>query len=172
MLARCQSRELRLLEIGIDIDSIERHQASEPLTRLHVVADLYRAITNDAIEGGTDDGEREVALSLGKRRLILLKRIDCLNLLRLQHGDISLSSLHAGLPAVYRGDGLIAILLRLLECLLAGVSAGGEFLLAREFELSARLTRDGRIVLRLWLAGGGFLAGGPLAGAGHGGPPA
>ena len=30
-LARAQSRELRLLEVGVDVDVVERHQAGEPL---------------------------------------------------------------------------------------------------------------------------------------------
>ena len=41
-LAGLQPRELRLLEVGVDIDVVERHQAREPLARLHVVADSAR----------------------------------------------------------------------------------------------------------------------------------
>ena len=45
-LAGPQPRELRLLEVGVDVDRVERHQAREPLAGLHVVADLHRAVAD------------------------------------------------------------------------------------------------------------------------------
>ena len=41
-LAGLQPGELRLLEVRVDIDGVERHQAREPLAGLHVIADLHR----------------------------------------------------------------------------------------------------------------------------------
>src|SRR5262249_14703186 len=61
--------------------------------------------------------------------------------------------------AVHGGDGLIAVLLRLLERLLACELAGSEFVLTLELELRAPLARDGRIKLRLSLINGRFLRG-------------
>ena len=49
-LARAAAGELRLLEVGVDVDVVERHQAGEPLARLHVVADLHGAVADDAVE--------------------------------------------------------------------------------------------------------------------------
>ena len=42
--------ELRFLEVGIDIDGVQRHQAGETLGRLHIVADLHGAIADHAVE--------------------------------------------------------------------------------------------------------------------------
>src|SRR5258705_26079 len=40
LLAGLEARELRLLQVGVDIDIVERDEAREPLTGLHEVADL------------------------------------------------------------------------------------------------------------------------------------
>ena len=39
-LAGLAAGELRLLEVGIDVDRVERHEAGKPLARLDIVADL------------------------------------------------------------------------------------------------------------------------------------
>ena len=68
-LAGPEAGELRLLEIGVDIDVVERHQARQPLAGLHVVADLHGAVADDAVDRRADDGEGQIALGLGQCRL-------------------------------------------------------------------------------------------------------
>ena len=71
-LAGMQVGELRLLEVGVDVDVVERHEAGEALARLHIVAALHGAVADDAFERRADGGERQVALGLGERRLQLV----------------------------------------------------------------------------------------------------
>ena len=54
-LAWPQPRELRFLEVGVDVDRVERHQARQPLAGLHVVAGLHRAVADHAVERRADD---------------------------------------------------------------------------------------------------------------------
>ncbi len=68
-LTGLQARELRFLEIGIDVDAIERHQAGEALAGLDVIADLHGAIADDAVDRRADLGKGKIALGLGLRRL-------------------------------------------------------------------------------------------------------
>src|SRR5207249_9577591 len=72
-LARPQSRDLRLLEIRVDIYLVERNQTCEPLPRLHVIAALHCAVADDAVERSADHCERQIPLGFGKRRLELLE---------------------------------------------------------------------------------------------------
>ena len=87
-LAGPQLRELRLLEIGGDIDLVERNEAREPLAGLHIVAGLHRAIADHAVDRRADDGEGQIALGLGERCLEFVERVDRLLLLSLEHVDI------------------------------------------------------------------------------------
>jgi len=82
-LAHAQLAELRFLEVRVDIDVVERHEARQPLSGLDVVAGLHRAIADHPVERRPDDGERKVALGLGQRRLQMLERALGLLLLRL-----------------------------------------------------------------------------------------
>src|SRR5439155_19932884 len=67
VLAGLDAGELRLLELRVNVDALERHQAQEPGAGLHVVADLNGAVADHAVEGRADLGEGEIALRLGQR---------------------------------------------------------------------------------------------------------
>ena len=164
-LARTQIGELRLLEIRVDIDRVERDEAREPLPGLDQVADLHGAITDHAVERRADHGKGQVALCLGQRRLELLERAERFDLLGLQHVDIGLGRFERRLARLHRGIALIAVGLRLFERLTAGVVARGEFLLPLELELGAPGAGLRRHELRLGLVDGGLLGDDLLADA-------
>jgi hypothetical protein len=128
-------RQLRLLEIGVDIDVVERHEARHPLPGLHIVAGLHGAIAEHAVDRRADDGERQIALGFRLRGLELVERANGLLLLRLQHIEIGFRRLDDRLRAVDGGGRLIAIGLGLLQRLLAGIFLHRERLLPVEFEL-------------------------------------
>ena len=46
--------ELRLLEVGVDVEVVERHQRHQPRSRLHVVADLDGLVADDTVEWRAD----------------------------------------------------------------------------------------------------------------------
>ena len=50
-LAGLEPRELRFLEVRVDIDVGERHQAGEALAGLHEVADLHGAVADTPSTG-------------------------------------------------------------------------------------------------------------------------
>ena len=102
-LAGAQARKLGLLEIGVDIDVVERHQAGDALPGLHVVAGLHRAIGEHAVDRRADHGEGEIALGLGQRRLEFVERARGLLLLRLEHVEIGRGGIDPGLRIVDRG---------------------------------------------------------------------
>ena len=56
-LSGLQARDLGLLEVGGDVDIVERHEAREPLAGLHVVAGLHGAIADHAVDRRADHGE-------------------------------------------------------------------------------------------------------------------
>ena len=68
LLPRLDVGELGLLEVGVDIGGVERHERHQPRARLHEIADLGRLVADDAVERRDDAGERKVALRLGERR--------------------------------------------------------------------------------------------------------
>ena len=88
LLAGAQTRQLRLLEVGVDVNLIERHEAREPLAGLHVIAGLHGAIADHAVDRRVDDGERQIALGLGERGLEFVERRDRLLLLTFEDVDI------------------------------------------------------------------------------------
>ena len=61
-LPRLDARELGLLEIGVDIGGVERHQRHQPGSRLHELADLGRLVADRPVEGSEHAGERQIAL--------------------------------------------------------------------------------------------------------------
>ena len=73
-LAGPQACELRLLEVGGDVNLVERDEARQPLAGLHIVAGLHRAIADHAVDRRADDGEGQIALGLGERGLELVER--------------------------------------------------------------------------------------------------
>ena len=52
-------RELRLLEIGVDIGRVERHQRHQPRARLHELADLGRLVADDVPSKGATTRVKE-----------------------------------------------------------------------------------------------------------------
>ena len=54
---KTQIGKLRLLEICVDIDRVERDEAREPLLGLDQVANLHGAITDYAVERRADHGK-------------------------------------------------------------------------------------------------------------------
>ena len=87
-LTRTDALELRLLEIGIDIDVVERHHIAEPLPHHDEVAGGNQAIGEDAVDRRTHRGEIEIALGLGERCLQFGKLRAGFGLLRLGDLDI------------------------------------------------------------------------------------
>ena len=67
LLPRLDVGELRLLEIGVDIGGVQRHQRHQPRARLDEVADLGRLVADDAVERRDDAGEGKIALGLVER---------------------------------------------------------------------------------------------------------
>src|SRR5262249_53169954 len=156
-LAGLQSRELRLLEIGVDIDGVERDQTEEPRAGLHVVAHLDRAVAHRAVEGRAYLREGEIALGLGERGLQLLERAPRLFLLALGDLDARRRGGDRRLRALHRRIGLIAAGTRLLLGLAAGEFFGGERVLSRELELGAERAGLRGDELRLRLLDRGLL---------------
>ncbi len=146
-----EAGELGLLEVGVDEDVGERHQRGDALAGLHVIADLGRAVADDAVDRRADLGERQIALGLGERGPQLRERRHGFLLLRLEHADIGDGVVERGLRAQHRRIGLVAVGDRLFERLLAGELLALERLLALVFELHPRPSglRRGELRLRL-----------------------
>ena len=87
-LARAQMGQLRLLEVGVDMDAVQRHQGRQPRVGLDVGADLHGLVADNAVDRGADDGEGEVALGLGHGGAQLARDPLGLGLLRPQHVDV------------------------------------------------------------------------------------
>src|SRR5712671_5578648 len=68
-LARTDALELRLLEVGIDEDVVERHDIAEPLPHHHEVAGVDQTVGERPLDRRAHRREVEVALGLGQRRL-------------------------------------------------------------------------------------------------------
>ena len=137
-LAGAQARQLRFLEVGVDINLIERNEARKPLAGLHVIAGLHGAIADHAVDRRADDGERQIALGLGERGLEFIKRRDRLLLLALEHVDIGRRRNRWRLARLDAGDRLIAVGLRLLQQLAARGVARDQVILPVELQLRAR----------------------------------
>ena len=55
LLARPDVGELRLLEVGVDMDARQRHQGGQPRAGLHIGADLDRLVADDAVDRRADE---------------------------------------------------------------------------------------------------------------------
>ena len=106
-LAGNQLAKLCLLEIGDQIDLVERHDHRELLAGRNQVAELDRPIADHAVIGRAQHRERQVARRLvsGKfevahRRLRFLK-------LRFQNADIGVGTSDLGIGAYQHGVGLL-----------------------------------------------------------------
>ena len=109
-LAQLEVGELGLLEVGLDIDLIERHQRQQPLAGLDEFAGLGGAVADDAVKGCTDDGVIEIERGLIAGEPVLVEGALGLGLLGGKHADIG----------VRRGDGGIGC-----DNGLPGLIAGG-----------------------------------------------
>ncbi len=87
-LAGPDALELRFLEIGVDIDVVERHHIAEPLPGLDEVAGVDQAVGEDAVDRRAHRGEVEIALGLGQRGLQFRELRAGFGLLRLGDLDI------------------------------------------------------------------------------------
>ena len=155
-LAGLQLAELRLLEVRVDIDRIERHQAREPLARLHVVADLHGAIADDAVDRRlmtVNERSRSALASAVFNSFSVRAASSCCALSTSTFA--SAASIAACAPCT--AAAVCAVGLRGLERLLAGVVARRERLLALELELGARGGRLRGGELRLGLLDRGLL---------------
>ena len=137
-LAGPQAAELGLLEVGVDVDVVERNEAREPLAGLHIIAGLHGAIADHAVDRRADDGERQVALGLGERGLEFGERRDRLLLLALEHVDVgrqpnSIAACAPCTPAIR----LIAVRLRLLQQLPARRVACDQQVLSVQLQFGA-----------------------------------
>ena len=80
--------ELRLLEVGVDMDRLQRHQRRQPRVGLDVGADLHRLVADHAVERRADGGERQVALRFRHGSAQLARDALGLGLLGVQHVDV------------------------------------------------------------------------------------
>ena len=141
-LAGLEPRELRLLEIGVDIDVRQRHQARQPLAGLHEIADLHRAVADDAVDRRADDGEGQIALGLGQRGLAApcaWRAASCR--CAVSTSTLAMAASSAACALCTPATAWSRLRLRLFQRLPAGELLGGQFLLARQFGFGARLRR-------------------------------
>ncbi len=59
-----QMGDLRLLEVGVDIELVDRHERGQSLASGNEVTDLDGDVADDAVIGRLQDGEAEVAVGL------------------------------------------------------------------------------------------------------------
>ena len=105
-LPRPQVGELRLLEVRVDIDVLERHQRHQPRARLHIFARLGRAVADDAVEGRAHDRVVEIELRLVDGKLVLIEDALAFRLLGGEHGGVRFGRRHPGARGVDCGVGL------------------------------------------------------------------
>ena len=154
-----QPRDLRLLEVGVDVNRIQRHEAGEPLRRLHVVADLHGAVADHAVEGRLDHREGQIALGLGERGLELLQGARGFFLLRLEHIDVG--ARRGRWPprrACTEATAWSSLACACSSACSAVDLARGQVLLALQLELGARRAGLGGGQLRLGLIDRGLCA--------------
>ena len=156
LLPRLDVGELGLLEIGVDIGGVERHQRHQARARLHEVADLGRLVADDAVERRDDAGERQIALRLGERGHQFAALARRLVALGLQDVEIGFGAFQRGdgrggarLGGGQRGGGAVAVGGRLFEPLLRAEIRLGELQRAVVFERGALDVGLGALQLRL-----------------------
>ena len=96
----CRSRELRLLEVGVDMHARERHEGGEARARLDILAGLDRLVADDAVERRADLGEGEVALGLVHGGLQFGRDLLGFRLLRLRRPHWRCAAVEGGLGAL------------------------------------------------------------------------
>ena len=132
-------RQLRLLEVGVDIELIGRHQSGKAPAGRHQVAGLHRQIAHHPVIGGAEHSEAQIALGLVAGEPQRLERAFGFRALPLQHrytgvrrGDLRVAGhdlgvglvecrigrIEAGLRSVGRGDQRRGALLRQRHVLL------------------------------------------------------
>ena len=85
-----------LLVVGIDIDTIERHDVGEPLAGLHKITRIDHAVGEHAVDRRPHLGEFEVAIGLGELRLQLDELLLRLDLLGLHDIDLGAGGVERG----------------------------------------------------------------------------
>ncbi|CAD5251153.1 hypothetical protein BOSE21B_10914 [Bosea sp. 21B] len=159
LVADLQRAYLRLLEVGVDIDLVERDDRHQALAGADEVAELHVGVGDEAVDRRRDRHEGEVARRLVLGDLELVDLAGGLDALRLQHLNIGLRLHDAGLGAGERGDGLVACGGGGVERRLRAIGLGGEVVGAVEIGGGAGDGGLGRNLLRLGLlqAGAGSL---------------
>ena len=150
LLSGADRVELGLLEIGVDVGRLHRHDRQQPRARHRVLADHRRLVADDAVERRADFGEREIAFGLGLGGDEFAAHALGLGLLGLEHLGGVLGAGErgdgGGLGGERRGErrgGAGAVGGRLFEALLRAESDVGEFLRTVEFERGALFVGDG-----------------------------
>ena len=117
--------ELGLLEVGVDVRIVQRHERHQPGSRLHELPDLGRLVADDPVEGSDHAREREIAFRHDQSRNEFVALARSLVFLGLEHIEIGLGAFQrrgrrglARLGGGKRGGGAIAVGGRLLEALL------------------------------------------------------
>ena len=150
-LAGPQLGELRLLEVGVDIDRVERHQAGSRCAGLHVVARPASARLPTTPSNGARITVKERSRSaLSSDVCELPQGARGLGLLRLEHVDVG-CAVDRRLGGLHGGTGLVAVGLRLLERLRGVDLPRRQVLLALQLEVGAVGVGLRRVELRLGL---------------------
>src|SRR3546814_3007886 len=96
------TRQLRLAEVGRDVNRVERDHRHQWLAGIHECADAHRLLTDHAVDGRRDLGIGELQLRSGLRRLRLGK---CsLGLFKIGFQDVRLLSRRLQARAVLVAD--------------------------------------------------------------------
>ena len=119
-------RQLRLLEVGIDIELIGRHQRREPPAGRHQVAGLHGQIAHHPVIGGAEHSEAQIALGLVAGEPQRLERAFGFGALPLQHRDVGVRRGDLRVAGCDLGVGLIERRIGGIEARLRSVGRGDQ----------------------------------------------
>ena len=161
----CSVGELRLLEVGVDVDVVAAARGREPLARLHIWPTCTARLPTTPSKGAriTVNDRSRSALASAVWNCLRVRCASCC--CAFSTATLACAAVTPASRALHGGDGLIAVCLRLLERLAARELVPGEGLLARELELGADRARLGGGELRIRLRDAGLLRGDLLADA-------
>ena len=106
LLARRQPCELRLLEVGDDVELVGGHDSGKLLSRRNQVALLGRAVADDAVIRCAQDGEGKIARRLVAGKFQRLQRAFRFSILRFENADIGRGAGDLRIGADHRRIGL------------------------------------------------------------------